>query len=339
MNTLSNRNLFAVTPLAFAPWQTEWAAGYRDASALLADLQIDPARLPSPLVVLPFPLRVPYSYVARMRIGDPLDPLLRQVLPVVEETTEAAEFVDDPVGDGSARRAPGVLHKYQGRALLITSGACAIHCRYCFRRNFPYAEHTLSRSTEDQALAYITADHTITEVILSGGDPLALVDERLAVLVERLARIPHLRRLRVHTRTPVALPSRVTPALLELLTNSRLTVVVVLHCNHPNELAGDFLPALAALREARLTLLNQSVLLRGVNDQVDALCQLSEDLFDLGVTPYYLHLLDRARGTAHFEVPVTEAHRLHDALRRRLPGYLVPRLVRETAGAPYKLPL
>lgn len=327
-------------PLRQTPqWQREWAQAAIDPRALLTQLQLDPALLTGAYAAArDFPLRVPASFIARMRPGDPHDPLLRQVLPLDAETVPVAGFGIDPVGDAAARVAPGVLHKYAGRALLTVTGACAVHCRYCFRRHFPYADNNASAGEWSAALAHIAADASIHEVILSGGDPLSLADRRLAEMVQALAAIPHLRRLRVHTRVPIVLPSRVVPGLIAAL-GSRLPVVVVLHANHARELAADVNAALADFRAAGWVLLNQAVLLRAVNDDVDTLADLSEALFAAGVVPYYLHMLDKVAGAAHFEVPPARAEALHRALRARLPGYLVPRLVQEIAGADAKMPL
>ncbi|NBC23885.1 MAG: EF-P beta-lysylation protein EpmB [Gammaproteobacteria bacterium] len=309
----------------------------RDPAELLDRLQLDPALLPAARRAAElFPLRVPVAFAERMRPGDPADPLLRQVLPLDAELAAAAGFATDPVGDGAALAGAGVLHKYQGRALLIATGACAVHCRYCFRRHFPYAEANASADRWAGALAYLRNHIDITEVILSGGDPLTLSDRRLQALVEELAAIPQLRRLRVHTRLPIMDPARVDDALLGWLTDSRLEPVMVIHANHANEIDGAVAAALARLRERGVTLLNQAVLMRGVNADVDALAALSERLFQVGVLPYYLHLLDRVQGAAHFEVPEDEARALHAALAARLSGYLVPKLVREQAGEPGK---
>jgi EF-P beta-lysylation protein EpmB len=286
-----------------------------------------------------FPLRVPRGYAARMRRGDPHDPLLRQVLPLAEERQAVQGFGPDPVGDLAAMPVPGLLHKYRGRALLLASPACAVHCRYCFRRHFPYAEATAGRGDWTRGLAYIAADATLTEVILSGGDPLILSDRRLEALTQRLCTIGHVRRLRVHTRLPVVLPERVDAGLLDWLGRLPLQRVVVIHANHANELNGPVREALAALGAAGATLLNQAVLLRGVNDDVDTQAALAEELFDAGVLPYYLHLLDPVAGAAHFRVPEARALALHADLRARLPGYLVPRLVREVPGEASKVPV
>ncbi len=282
-----------------------------------------------------FSFRVPRPFVSRMVAGDPDDPLLRQVLPRGEELLEAPDFVADPVGDRSAQRSPALLHKYAGRGLLMLTGGCAINCRYCFRREFPYADAVGSARLEG-AMEVLREDSSLTEVILSGGDPLLWEDRRLAGLIDRLEEIPHLVRLRIHTRLPVVLPQRVTPALCDRLARSRLSCVVVLHVNHPRELDDEVAAACAHLRRAGVTLLNQAVLLRGVNDDCPVLAALSEKLFALGVLPYYLHLLDRVRGATHFEVPEERALELYRTLHARLPGYLLPRLAREEPGAPGK---
>ena len=286
-----------------------------------------------------FALRVPRGFAARMRRGDANDPLLLQVLPQTDELSEAAGFTRDAVGDLDARAARGVLHKYRGRALLIATGSCAVNCRYCFRRHFPYADETAAADRWRDAVAEIGADASIEEVILSGGDPLSLSTARLAELTDALAAIPHLKRLRIHTRLPIVLPERVDAELIAWLARLPFRRVVVLHANHANEIDSAVAAACADLAGAGATLLNQSVLLRGVNDRVGALAALSERLFECGVLPYYLHQLDRVSGTAHFEVGDAEARKLVDALAARLPGYLVPRLVREVAGAPAKVPL
>ncbi len=279
-----------------------------------------------------FRCRVPRAFADRIIPGDAADPLLHQVLPRAIEADECAGFGPDPVGDAEALRARGLLHKYHGRVLLILTGACAIHCRYCFRRHFPYAEQALGRADLDAALAVIAGDPSIHEVILSGGDPLMLPDARLAQIARSIESLAHVRRLRLHTRMPVVLPDRVDADLIAWLSKSRLPVTVVVHANHAHEIDTAVTDALRRLRDAGVTLLNQSVLLRGVNDSVDALVALSERLFAAGALPYYLHLLDRVTGAAHFEVPEDEAKALHAALCARLPGYLVPRLVREVAG-------
>lgn len=321
-------------------WQRELARAISDPAELLRELELDPALLPAArLAAARFPLRAPRGFVARMRKGDPHDPLLRQVLPLAAELAPAPGFVTDPVGDGAAQAAPGVLHKYHGRALLIVTGACAVHCRYCFRREFPYAEAHAGVGQWRSALAYLAGDASIREVILSGGDPLSLSDQRLGLLLAELDRVPHLKRLRIHSRQPIVLPERVDDGLLDLFARTRLQPVLVVHANHPREIDDTVRAALARLANAGVTLLNQSVLLRGVNDAAATLAELSEVLFAGRVLPYYLHLLDRVCGAAHFEVNESEASAIMEQLRQRLPGYLVPRLVREQPGQPAKIPV
>ena len=337
--------VFAIVPMPLSrrplsperSWQQELARAIRDPAELLALLELDLALLPAAQAAArAFPLRVPRGYAARMRRGNPADPLLRQVLPLGAELDVVHGYDHDPVGDIKAMTVPGLLHKYRGRVLLTTTGACAIHCRYCFRRYFPYDDANPARDQWQQAVDHISHDASISEVILSGGDPLTLADDKLADLCRRLAAIPHLARLRFHTRLPIVLPERVTPGLLTAIRPTRLASVVVVHANHANEIDDDVRRALAALKQAGHTLLNQSVLLRGVNDNADALCDLSQRLFGAGVLPYYLHLLDRVQGAAHFDVDAETARRLHAAMSARLPGYLMPRLVREEAGRPGK---
>ncbi len=324
-------------------WQQAMADAIRTPEALLAALALTPAQLPAIFNGGDqFPLRVPHSFVARMKQGDPDDPLLRQVLPLSQENELTQGYLDDPVGDLNASETPGLLHKYHGRALLITTAACAVHCRYCFRRNFPYQQQNAAASQWDETIRYIEQDTSITEVILSGGDPLALSDQRLAALSNKLDQIPHLTRLRIHTRLPVVIPARICDSLITWLNSSRLSPVVVVHINHPNEIDNDLHEALQWLQTVpRITLLNQSVLLQGVNDDSKTLIALSEALFTSGVHPYYLHLLDKARGTAHFDIPLARATTIFDEIHAKLPGYLVPRLVQEQAGASGKtlLPL
>jgi EF-P beta-lysylation protein EpmB len=286
-----------------------------------------------------FALRVPRGFVARMRHTDPADPLLLQVLPQLVELDEVPGFVIDAVGDMDARAAHGVLHKYQGRALLIASGSCAINCRYCFRRHFPYGQEMAAAGQWRRALEHLHQDHSINELILSGGDPLSLATSKLEELSSGLAELPHVTRLRIHTRLPVVLPERIDASLLSWLASLPLQKVVVLHANHANEIDTSVEEACARLRDIGVTLLNQSVLLRGINDDASALAELSERLFSAGVLPYYLHQLDRVKGTAHFEVNDNRALALMDSLRASLPGYLVPRLVREVGGEASKRPL
>ena len=321
-----------------ARWQLEMAAAITTAEALGEAVGLDPG-VSDAAATAAFKLRVPASYVRRMRRGDPHDPLLLQVLPSHRENETPPGFTGDPVGEQAAFRAPGLLQKYAGRALLITTQACAVHCRYCFRREFPYAEQASDAPRWTEALEDIARDESLEEIILSGGDPLSLSDARLKSLTDALAVIPHVRRVRVHTRQPIVLPSRVDFGLLEWIRSIRQPLVFVLHCNHPNEIDTEVREACAALRETGMTLLNQSVLLRGVNDSADVLAELSERLFETGVLPYYLHVLDKVRGAAHFDVPEATATLIAGELAARLPGYLVPRLVREVHGAPAKVTL
>lgn len=321
-------------------WKNALANAVRDPAELLALLELPQALLPAAReAAADFPLRVPRGYLLRMKKGDLADPLLRQVLPLAEELELVEGFGNDPVGDLQASAAPGVLHKYHGRVLLTTTGACAIHCRYCFRRHFPYAEENPAHNHWQAAIDYLQAHPEVDELILSGGDPLMLDTPHLERLGARLRQLPQLKRLRLHTRLPVVLPERVDGPLLGWLQSLPWQTVMVIHANHANELDAEVASALRQLQRAGLTLLNQSVLLRGVNDDEESLACLSEALFNQGVIPYYLHLLDRVGGAAHFEVAEKRARELHQALRRRLPGYLVPRLVREIEGLPNKQPI
>ena len=326
-----------------SPPATDWRELWRDAITDPAEL-LQAVGLGERTDLLPpdnagFALRVPRGFVARMRRGDPFDPLLLQVLPQRSEHAQVAGYTNDAVGDMASKTGHGVLHKYAGRALLIASGSCAVNCRYCFRRHFPYGEEIAAASQWREALAQLRADPSIREVILSGGDPLSLATHKLEELTHGLAELPQVIRLRIHSRLPVVLPERIDTAFLAWLGRLPLQKVVVLHANHANELDASVDAACARLREAGASLLNQSVLLRGVNDDADTLANLSERLFAAGVLPYYLHQLDRVQGTAHFEVSDDTALELQHALRSRLPGYLVPRLVREVAGDAAKRPL
>lgn len=327
-------------PLPRARWQEAWRDAVRDPHELLAMLGLEglAGRL-SEGAAAQFPLRVPRGFVARMVPGDANDPLLRQVLPLDEEMRPVPGFGLDAVGDAAARTATGVLQKYRGRALLVATGSCAVHCRYCFRRHFPYAEETAARDGWREAVDAIRADEGIEEVLLSGGDPLSLATPKLVELTDALAGIPHLRRLRIHSRLPVVLPERVDDGLVRWLAGLPWPVAFVIHANHANEFDAGVDAALGRLRGAGAQLLNQAVLLRGVNDSVDALAALGERSFAAGVLPYYLHQLDRVAGVAHFEVPDEQAQALHAGLRARLSGYLVPRLVREIPGDTGKRPL
>ncbi len=330
-----------VPPDAPPRWQKSLAEAIRDPALLITRLDLpesllDAARRNSGL----FSLLVPESYLRRMSPRNIGDPLLRQVLPVESEQASPAGYTTDAVGDGPARRVPGLLHKYRSRALLMVSGVCAVHCRYCFRRHYPYGDEPSSLEEWASALDEIAGDDSLQEVILSGGDPLIWSDHRLAQLIDRLAEIPHVRRLRIHSRLPVVLPNRVTRGLLDAITRQRqLQPIMVVHANHPHEVVDDCAEALRRLVRSGVPTLNQTVLLKGVNDCGPTLLELSERLVNLGVIPYYLHQLDRVAGTAHFEVTDETAKELHEHLRSHLPGYAVPQLVREIAGAPYKVPV
>lgn len=326
-----------VTTEPLHDWQREFRDAIRDPVELCRRLQL-PESLHDPAIAAAksFPVFVTSSYIDRMRLGDLNDPLLRQVLPLIDELESPNGFSTDPVDDLSFKQQPGLLQKYRGRVLLITTGLCAIHCRYCFRRHFPYDEEPRSLERWKPALDEIRADDSIHEVILSGGDPLSLNDRKLAWLVEQLDEIPHLQRLRIHTRLPIVLPSRVTDDLVDWMSTTRLTTYFVLHANHANELDDAVWQSVKRLRSTGAVLLNQAVLLRGVNDSVQALHHLCESLSDHGVLPYYLHQLDRVQGAAHFEVPVERGMELISALRGQLPGYAVPRYVQENSGEPNK---
>jgi L-lysine 2,3-aminomutase len=327
-----------LAPPRYATWQDALKDAVRDPAELLQllDLPADTA-IAATAPNAQFPLLVPRGFVARMRRGDPTDPLLRQVLPIADEIRASPGFVTDPVNDAAATRQPGLLQKYRGRALLITTGACAVHCRYCFRRHFPYSQAPHTLDEWQPALGDIDGDKTLQEVILSGGDPLTIVDRVLSQLIEALAAIPHLRRLRLHTRLPIMIPERVTDELLAMLRGSGLTPIVVVHANHANELDPHVARALGRLSDAGIVLLNQAVLLTGVNDSVEAQASLCERLVNLRVMPYYLHQLDPVSGAAHFEVPIETGRRIIEVLRTRLSGYAVPRYVQEFPGAESKI--
>lgn len=321
-------------------WRAALAGAVRDPDELIALLGLpEGLRAAARRAARLFPLVVPRSFIARMRRGDPADPLLLQVLPSSAEDDRLEGYTEDPVGDGSATIAPGLIRKYEGRALLVASGVCAVHCRYCFRRHFPYGSTPRGAEAWAPALRALREDGGLREIILSGGDPLVLPDDPLARLVGALEEIPHLRRLRVHTRLPIVVPERVTDRLVALLRGSRLTPIVVVHANHPAELAGGCPEALGRLVDAGIPVLNQAVLLRGVNDDDATLASLCDSLATLRVRPYYLHQLDRVAGAAHFAVSEGRGREIVAALRRRLPGYAVPQYVREVPGAPSKVPI
>lgn len=319
-------------PHTACTWQQQLKQAFHSIGELCDYLALNPQDIGCELAQQNFPIRVPRGFAACMEKGNAADPLLKQVLPVRDEMQSLTGFSNDPVGDLAAMTNVGVIHKYQGRALFITTGGCAVHCRYCFRRNFPYSQFQLTQQKQQAAINYLQDNPDISEIILSGGDPLLLSDSKLIDLIAHFKQIPHLKRLRIHSRLPIVLPARITPALLEALKNSGKAVVMVVHCNHPHELSDEVKASCKAMREATITLLNQAVLLRGVNDNMLILKELSEKSHELGVLPYYLHLLDKANGTGHFDVPISEARALMRELQACLPGYLVPKLAREEAG-------
>lgn len=316
-------------------WQQALRSAVTDCNELLALLEL-PATLADERAHSQFELRVPRGLIKRIRKADPQDPILLQVLPQGREMTPVTGFSADPLAELGANPVPGVVHKYRDRVLLIGSGGCAINCRYCFRRHFPYQENQLGGDHWQQALTYIDSHPELREAILSGGDPLVTPDSRLERMIADLAKRPHLKRLRVHTRLPIVIPERVTEGLIAAMTATRLKPVLVLHCNHAQEIDDSVRAAIKRLTTAGITVLNQAVLLRDINDSVDALRTLSETLFESGVLPYYLFVLDPVAGAAHFDVDDATARRLVAELQTQLPGYLVPRLAREVAGEPSK---
>ncbi|MDX1756476.1 MAG: EF-P beta-lysylation protein EpmB [Marinobacter sp.] len=286
-----------------------------------------------------FPIRVPEPYLERIERGNAADPLLRQILPLMDETQARDGYVRDPLAEQAATPSPGLIRKYRSRALLMVTGQCAINCRYCFRRHFPYDEHRLSPEERAGVIQALAQAPEVNEVIFSGGDPLAVNDRLLARWARDLATVPQLRRIRIHSRLPVVIPQRVCDDLIGWLTETRLQTVLVLHVNHPNELDRQTRSALGRLRAAGVTLLNQSVILKGVNDDANTLAALSESLFEAGVLPYYLHAFDPVAGAHHFDVSDDKARQLVRKLVERLPGFLVPKLVREQPGRAGKTPI
>lgn len=334
--------MITVKPLSsqLPRWQSLWRDSIRSPDELLKLLGLQAfSQQISMQANGQFPLLVPRGFAAKMRSNDINDPLLRQILPLVDEELLIPSFSLDAVGDIAAREAPGVLHKYQGRALLITTGACAINCRYCFRRHFPYAQENAASNQWFSAINYLQEDESIEELILSGGDPLSLSTGKLRNLSDLLKPIKHIKRLRFHTRLPVVLPERIDQEFLDWISELPFQIVFVIHANHTNELDSTVGDALQKLKSTGATLLNQSVLLKGVNDNIDDLVLLSNRLFDFGVLPYYLHLLDKVHGAAHFSVPMEQAKTILNEMLAKLPGYLVPKLVQEIAGQANKTPI
>lgn len=321
-------------------WQEELKQLIQNPKTLIDRLQLGQEWLePAEKAAGHFPLRLTESYFSRIRPGDPYDPLLRQVLPLGEELEAAPGYDKDPLDESRFNPVPGLVHKYRSRVLLIAATQCAINCRYCFRRHFPYEENQLNRPEWQAALDYVRQASEVNEVILSGGDPLSLGDKQLAWLVQQIADIAHIKRLRIHSRYPVILPTRITDELVGAVSHPRLRTVMVMHCNHPQEIDEEVGRGVATLVRAGIQVLNQSVLLKKINDNSRILATLSESLFDIGVQPYYLHLLDKVEGAAHFAVSDEDAKTLYGELLTLLPGYLVPKLVRETPHEGSKTPV
>ncbi|GGW80238.1 EF-P beta-lysylation protein EpmB [Alteromonas halophila] len=320
-------------------WLKELAMSFTDPASLLRYLSLNPEDfLKDSQARQLFPMRVPRHFASLMRKGDPHDPLLRQVLPLRDEFTQAPGFTSDPL-DEHDTELPGLLHKYQSRVLLIVRGGCAVNCRYCFRRHFPYADNAASRKQFVQSLDYLRTTPEVNEVILSGGDPLMAKDSHLAWLADEIAGISHIRRLRIHTRLPVVLPARLDTEFFDWFASSPLQRILVLHINHASEVSDELKARLVRLREAGVTLLNQAVLLKGVNDSGQAQVALSEALFEAGILPYYLHMLDKVGGASHFYLDDETARAIMAEVIKRLPGFLVPKLVREIGGQPGKTPV
>lgn len=321
-------------------WRQILSSSIRDLNELLERLNLSPEDLPAQQrAALDFPILVPEPFLQQMTIGDPNDPLLLQVLPRAAETEIVAGYIADPLAEKHANVNRGIIHKYHGRVLLLAASGCAVNCRYCFRRHFAYEDNRISREEWKKTLDYIRQNNSITEVILSGGDPLMLRDSALFELMAEIENIPHVKRLRIHSRLPVVIPQRLTAELIRRLGDSRLSSSIVMHINHPQELSELHRDRFKELRLAGVLILNQAVLLRNINDKLRVLSDLSELLFEFNVVPYYLHLLDPVKGAHHFDVPEHEAQQLYKQLLARLPGYLVPRLVRELSGEASKSPI
>ncbi|ENZ1336734.1 EF-P beta-lysylation protein EpmB [Acinetobacter baumannii] len=322
-------------------WQSQLSDLITDPLELLNLLELSTDQLLSGAILASekFKLRVPRAFVGKMNAKDPLDPLLLQVLPHHLELEEHPEFVTDPLGEEAANQLPGVLHKYKSRFLLTLTGACAVHCRYCFRRHFPYQENLPKNEDWLNIKNYIESNPDINEVILSGGDPLTLSNRKLALWLERLSSLKQVKILRIHSRVPIVIPNRIDEELISLLKNSRLRIILVVHSNHASELDDFTCSQLLQLSEHHITVLNQAVLLKGVNDSAQTLTDLSYRLFEARVMPYYLHVLDKVKGAQHFDLIPSEIDAIYQDVLASLPGYLVPKLVREIAGEKNKTPL
>lgn len=318
-------------------WQDLLKQGVSTTAELLSLVHLTEQDIPSALQsTQPFKLRVPRGFIQRMEVGNPNDPLLLQILPVAAELELTPDFSADPLAESTSNPIPGLLQKYKSRALLTVTSACAVNCRFCFRRHFPYADNNPGTNGWQLAMDYLQQHTEIKEIIFSGGDPLTAPDPILANLAKQIADIPHIHTLRIHTRLPMVLPERINDEFITWFTGSRLKPVLVTHCNHAQEIDNAVASAMKRLHSAGVTLLNQTVLLRGINDNAITLAALSEKLFESYTLPYYLHLLDKVQGAAHFDVPLTEAKAIYSELMSLLPGYLVPKLVREIAGASSK---
>ncbi|CAH0532425.1 L-lysine 2,3-aminomutase [Vibrio stylophorae] len=318
-------------------WLDELAHGVSDPETLLKKLAIPHAQWPNwQAARAQFAQRVPQALIDRMQPGNIDDPILKQVLPIEQELFQSPGFTADPLEEHASNQQAGILHKYKNRALMILKGGCAVNCRYCFRRHFPYADNPGGKRHWQQAIDYIAQQPEINEIILSGGDPLMAKDHELDWLIAQLEPIGHIKRLRIHSRLPVVIPSRVTDALCDLLQNTRFQVLLVTHINHPQEIDEALASAMRKLKNAGVTLLNQGVLLKGINDDAQILATLSNRLFDIGILPYYLHLLDKVQGAAHFLVSDDRAREIMANLVTLVSGYLVPKLTREIGGRPSK---
>nr|WP_136250494.1 EF-P beta-lysylation protein EpmB [Ningiella ruwaisensis] len=320
-------------------WQSELANAYTDPASLLNYLQLNPEDYAQHFAARRlFNMRVPRPFAKLMQTNKWDDPLLKQVFPAKEEFQSHPDFVGDPLQEHN-NALPGILHKYQNRALFIVKGGCAVNCRYCFRRSFPYEENAVSKAKWRDVLNYVAKTDALDEVIFSGGDPLMAKDSHLAWLAEQISQIPHIKRLRIHTRFPVVIPQRINDEFLSWFAKVKLQKIMVFHINHANEVSPDLKSACAKLRGAGVHLLNQAVLLRGINDSVQEQIALNEAVFEAGILPYYLHLLDKVEGASHFDTPQDKAKQIMAEVIKRQPGYLVPKLVREIAGQPGKTPI
>lgn len=321
-------------------WSTILSQSLKDVDALLTHLNLSYQQVGlTKGQPLDFPFRITQRYLAKITKGNPHDPLLKQILPTDAEKENHPEYRDDPLKEQKFSIIPGLLHKYYGRILLTLTGACAINCRFCFRKYFSYHSNIIHKGNINLILKYLTEHPDITEVILSGGDPLILDDEKLQWVIDSITSVPHIQTLRFHTRMPVVLPERITEHLLDLLLKSRFKSIFVVHINHPNELDDDILAALNYLTKNGVIVLCQSVLLKGINDCATHLMSLYQSLFKVGVLPYYLHLLDKVTGSHNFEVSLSKAKQIMHMLSTHLPGYLVPKLVYEKPDALYKIPI